>query len=243
MYLMVGTRPDLAAAVSIISQFAASPSETHLQAAKRVLRYVKGTSGYKLHLGTGTGPGDGLETQKRSIIGAEPSDSQRQVKLIGYSDANWGGDLETRRSTSGYVFYVAGGTVSWLSKKQATVALSSTEAEYMALTQAAKEAIWLRRLLADLRFEGPNRGQEPCRMSPTLIYEDNQSSIALAKNPVHHVRSKHIDIQFHFIRDKVSSGEIELVYTPTDEMVADAMTKPLAAPKFTKYVEKLGLRR
>ena len=212
MYIMISMRLDLTAAISIISQFSANPSQTHLQAAKRVLRYLKGSGDLKLHLGTG-------EKQNQSI------------ELIGYSDANWAGDIETRRSTSGYVFYVTGGAVSWGSKKQATVALSSTEAEYMALTEAAKEATWLRRLFDELGFQ----------QKSTIIHEDNQSCIALAKNPVHHARSKHIDIQHHFIRDKVNSEEIKLVYTPTEEMVADVMTKALPAPKFSKCREKMGL--
>ncbi|GAC1660287.1 MAG: hypothetical protein PVS3B3_30240 [Ktedonobacteraceae bacterium] len=209
MFLMIGTRPDIAAAVSIVSQFAANPSTTHLQAVKRILRYLKGSKGYKLHLGG------------------------REIKLIGYSDANWGNDINTRKSTSGYVFYLGEGVICWSSKRQATVALSSTEAEYMALTHATKEAIWLRTLLEELGYV----------QETTTIYEDNQSSIALARNPVHHVRTKHIDIQHHFIREKVESKEVDLTYMPTDEMVGDALTKPLPYPKFAKFVTAMGLRR
>jgi len=118
-------------------------------------------------------------------------------------------------------------------KKQSTVALSTTEAEYMALTQASKEAIWLRRVMGELGFRP---------QGPTIIYEDNQSTIALARNPVHHGRSKHIDIQHHFIRDKVESREIELIYKPTVDMVADAMTKALPRPAFSKFVVHMNLR-
>ena len=210
MYLMIGTRPDLAAAVSIVSQFASNPTQQHLQAAKRIIRYLKKSAEQKLHLGS------------------------TKLRLIGYSDANWGNDQNSRRSTSGYLFYY-GGLVSWSSKKQATVALSSTEAEYMALTHATKEAIWLRSLISELKTE--------LRLTePTLIYEDNQSCIALAKNPVQHARTKHIDIQHHFIRDKVDSKEIELAYSPTDEMIADALTKALPHPRFSKHVESMGLK-
>lgn len=113
MFLMIGTRPDIAAAVSIVSQFAANPTPTHVQAAKRILRYLKGTIGHKLHLG-----------------GSENGDIGNNT-LVGYCDANWGNDINTRKSTSGYIFYLGGGVVSWSSKRQATVALSSTEAEYM----------------------------------------------------------------------------------------------------------------
>ena len=218
MYLMIGIRPDLAAAVSITSQFAANPTEKHLSAAKRILRYLKGTSGHALHLGLQT-PGD-----------QEPSPPH--LHLYGYSDANCGNDIDSRKSTSGYIFFISGGPISWSSKKQSTIALSSTEAEYMALTHASKEAIWLRRFLRELDFEFQEQ-------EPTLIFEDNQSAIALAKNPVHHARSKHIDIQYHFIRDKVETGEIELRYTPTTEMIADAMTKPLARPQFEQLVRKM----
>jgi len=221
MYLMLGTRPDLAAAISIISQFAAHPSSTHLQAAKRILRYLKGTKDLQLYLGSTDDQDQG---------------HGKNIKLYGYSDADWGGDISTRKSTSGYVFYASGGVVSWSSKKQSSVALSSTEAEYMALTQAAKEAIWLRRLLDELGF----RAQEP--PSPTLIYEDNQSATALAKNPVYHSRTKHIDIQHHFIRDKVEAREIELEYMSTENMVADVMTKALPRPRFAALIELMNLR-
>jgi hypothetical protein len=218
MYLMIGTRPDLAAAVSIISQFASRPTQTHLTAARRVLRYLKGSIGRRLHLGSGS------TTTK--------NDTTKNLRLTGYSDANWGGDQD-RRSTSGYLFYCYGGLVSWSSKKQPIVALSSTEAEYIALTHAAKEAIWLRSLIGEL--------QQNLELEPTLIYEDNQSCIALAKNPVFHARSKHIDIRHHFIRDKVESKEIELAYMSTNEMIADALTKALPHPRFSQHVGKMGL--
>ena len=226
MYLMIGTRPDLAAAVSIVSQFAANPSQTHLQAAKRILRYLKGTTNYTLCLGMNRNHNQD-QAQAREPAGPY---------LYGYSDADWGGDISTRKSTSGYVFFISGSIVSWASKKQSTVALSSKEAEYMALTQATKEAIWFRRLLQELGFQSQKSA------APTLIYEDNQSCIALAKNPVHHARTKHIDIQHHFIREKVESCEIRLEYVPTEEMVADALAKALPRPRFEKFVGMMGLR-
>ena len=130
----------------------------------------------------------------------------------------------------GYIFYISGGAISGSSKRQATVALSLTEVEYMALSQATREAIWLRTLLAELNYN-----QEHA----TTLFEDNQSAIALAKNPVHHVRSKHIDIQHHYIREKIESKEID--FMSTDEMIADALTKPLARPKFSKFVADMGL--
>ena len=217
MYLMIGTRPDIAAAVSIISQFASNPTILHHQAAKRIIRYIKGTINLKLNYEEKLNYGDVRE---------------REPMLIGYSDANWGNDVNTRRSTTGYIFYLSGGAISWSSKRQATVALSSTEAEYMELTQATKEAIWLRGLLAELNYT-----QERA----TTLFEDNQSAIALAKNPVHHARSKHIDIQHHFICEKIESNEIEISYKSTDDMIADALTKPLARPRFAKLIDEMGL--
>src|SRR5271163_474887 len=186
----------------------------HIQAVKRILQYLKGTKGYKLHFG--------------GQLGGQ--------KLVGYCDANWGNEINSRKSTSGYLFYLGGGVISWSSKRQPTVALSSTEAEYMALTHATKEAMWLRSLLKELEF-----GEEEY-ITATTIYEDNQSSIALAKNPVHHARTKHIDIQHHFIREKVDSKEIELIYLPTDDMHADTLTKPLPFPKFAKFRHAMGIR-
>ena len=215
MYLMVATRPDIAAAVSIISQFSANPSDQHLQGAKRILRYLRGTAKLRLSLGPNV-------------------DDQKPLQLVGYSDASWGDDINTRKSTSGYVFYLGKGPISWISKKQSAVALSSTEAEYMAVTQATKEAIWLRRLLAEIDVAVTQEGA-------TLIYQDNQSTIALAKNPVHHARSKHIDIQYHFVREKVEHKEVDLQYIPTEKMIADIFTKPLAKARYEDLIGQLAL--
>lgn len=150
---------------------------------------------------------------------------------MGYSDADWAGDREDRKSTSGYIFQIAGGPVSWKSKKQDTVALSTMEAEYVALSSAAQECVWVRRLNSELGT--PHTG-------PTTIMEDNQSSIAMARNPQFHGRAKHIDIRHHFIREHIGES-IELQYCPTNEMVADMLTKPLAAEHFCLLREKAGL--
>ncbi|GMG39212.1 unnamed protein product [Aspergillus oryzae] len=211
MYLMVGTRPDLAAAVGVLSQFAADPCPTHWQALKRVFRYIQGT---KTH---------GIEFYAANEEG-----------LQGYSDADWAGDVETRRSTSGYAFMMNGGCISWRSKKQRTVALSSTEAEYMALTEATQEAIWLKAFLCEL---GEMKSDEAVK-----IYEDNQGSIALAKNPEFHKRTKHIDIRYHFVREKVEDGQVVLQYCSTKDMKADLMTKPITAVQFISLRSKLGIQ-
>ena len=138
--------------------------------------------------------------------------------LSGFSDADWAGDMDDRHSTSGNVFSFAKGAVSWLSKKQATVALSTAEAEYVALSMATHEAVWLRRLLTDV-------GESP--KSPTVIHEDNQGAIVMAKNPVGHARTKHIYIRYHFTREALQTGAIVLKYIPSDEMIADILTKSL----------------
>lgn len=208
MYAMLGTRPDIAFAVSVVSRYASNPTETHWKAVKRIFRYLRGTVNLRL-----TFRGD-------------------LTALTGYSDADWAGDHDTRRSTSGYVFNVGSGAISWSSKRQATVALSSTESEYMGQTQAVKEAIWLKDMLSQLNFND---------VAATIIYCDNQGAMALAKNPQFHARTKHIDIQYHFSREKVSEGKVDLRYIPTAEQVADGLTKALCKDKFIEFRRALGL--
>lgn len=164
MYAMLGTRPDLAFAVSVVSRDAFNPNSLHWLAVKRIFRYLKGSLQLQL---TFRGP--------------------IQV-LSGFPDADWAGDHDTRRSTSGYVFNIGSGAISWSSKRQPTVALSSCEAEYMGQTQATKEAISLKSLLAQ-QDSSLAEG-----VHAVIIHCDNQGAIALAKNPESHARSKHIDI-------------------------------------------------
>jgi hypothetical protein len=213
MYLMLGTRPELAFAISIVSRHAANPTDSHVSAVKRILRYLKGTLDYELVFKGGTSP------------------------LIGYTDADWAGDKSTRRSTSGYIFNIGSGAISWSSKRQPTVALSTCEAEYVAQTQAVKEAIWLKGLLIELS-DIHNNELSP---SAVILYGDNQGAIALAKNPVFHGRTKHIDIQHHFVREKIESGDIHLEYIPTEQQVADGLTKPLARDHFEAFRKALGV--
>jgi hypothetical protein len=211
MYASTTTGPDIAAAVGVLSQYASNPSSDHWMGIKRVLRYIKGTISYGL---------------KFSV-------QEQNPQLIGYSDADWAGDLDTRyTSTSGYVFQYGNGTVSWSSKRQSTVAKSSTEAEYVALSSATQEAIWLRRLMKDFG------GQVD---TATTIYEDNQGAIELAKNAKYHNRTKHIDICHHFVREKVVSNEIKVSFCPTEDMVADIMTKGLSRVTFEKLRDLLGV--
>jgi hypothetical protein len=168
MYLMLSTRPDIAFAVSCLSRFMAKPTSAHMTAVKRVFQYLNGTQDLEL---------------------VYCGDMQ---PLMGYTDADWAGDLTTQHSTSGYIFNLGSGAISWSSKQQPTVALSSCEAEYMGETQATKEAIWLRQLLGELLGQGE-------QLTATVIFGDNQGAIALARNPQFHARTKHIDVQHHFV--------------------------------------------
>lgn len=208
MYIATCTRPDIAYAVGEVAKFCERYGKAHWAAAKRILKYLK-------------------TTLDISIV----FDGSSKGELIAYADANWAGDLDTRRSTTGYVFFLNGSAVSWNSKRQPTVATSSTEAEYMSLYSVTQEAIWFRSLLKDMKY-----GVD----SATTIYQDNQGCIALAKNPVYHSRTKHIDIKFHFLREKVEREEITLEYKPTEDMVADGFTKALARDKHSKFLT--GLR-
>ena len=203
------TRPDIAHAVSVVSKFNSEPTEAHMKAVKRIFRYIKGTINLSLNYNGNGKP------------------------MFGYSDADWASDSDDRHSTSGNAFLLAGGAISWLSQKQQTVALSTCEAEYMALAVAAQEAIWLRRLLKDLQLIDTEE--------PTEILEDNQGAIAMSKNPVGHKRTKHIDIKHHFIRETIQAGTIVLTYCPTKDMVADTFTKALPRDQFEMLRRELGL--
>ena len=152
--------------------------------------------------------------------------------LLGYSDADWGGDLSTRKSTSGYLFKLCGGIVSWKTKKQPVIALSSTKAEYIALCSATQEAVWLRRLLESIGF---------AQQEPTTTYEDNQGAIALSKNTKNHAQTKHIDIRYHYIREAIEKNNIMLEYCPTEQQTADILTKGLAKERFQKLRSMKGI--
>ena len=208
MYAMVATRADLAFPMSVVSQYMAKSGPMHWAVVKRIMRYLQGTLELKLVLGG------------------------KSLALVGFCDADWAGDASDRRSTTGYVFMLGGGAISWNSKKQPTIALSTTEAEYMAVSQCTREALWLRQLMSDVGLE-----QE----KSTPIMCDNQGAIALVKNPTHHARSKHIDIQHHFVREKVESDVIALQYIPTERMVADVLTKALAKPRHEDLRQEMGL--
>ena len=158
---------------------------------------------------------------------------EKVTDFIGYSDADWAGDLDDRRSTSGYLFKLSGVAVSWRSKKQSCVELSTAEAEYMALASAAQEAVWMQSLQNYLN---------EASVKSTFIYEDNQSTICIAKNPQYHGRTKHIDIKFHYIHEQVEKKAIQLEYCESKNMVTDMLTKALLSSQFVKHREMLSVR-
>lgn len=208
LYLAVVARPDIAVAAAILGRKFAEPTENDWTAAKRVLRFLKGTKEWYLRLG------------------GDPDQA-----LVGYSDADWAGDLATRKSTTGFVF-VYGGVVSWASRRQSSVTLSSMEAEYYALSEACQETIWLRQLLNEF---GERQQQ------PSVVKEDNQGCLAFVKTERSNRRSKHINTREHFVRELCLKGEVLLEYCPTDEMLADIFTKPLGPQKHQDFRKMLGL--
>ena len=209
MYAAIGTRPDIAYAVTALSQYLQNPGRPHWEQAKRTIRYLKGTRDLELKFG----PSGGIE---------------------GFTDANWANDTDDRHSICGYVFSLNGGAISWSSKKQSVVALSSTEAEYIGITHAAKEATWVRHLLSEL--------YSPLVLKyPLTMYCDNRSAIELVRNATFHSQTKHIAIRYHFIREAYNDGTITLDHRGTEDMPADIFTKPLDRIKLGKFARLVGL--
>ena len=190
-----------------LARYMSKPTVEHWQVAKGVLRYVAATVDYGIVFGRGADA------------------------VVGFCDADFAGDLDTRRSTTGYAFLLHGGAVSWSSRLQSTVAVSTVEAEYMSAAAAVKEALWLHVLLAELGMS----------VKPMLVQCDNQGALKLLKHPIASQRSKHIDVLYHFAREKVMLGEVEFVYCATEDMVADIFTKPLNKSKFEMCRAKLGV--
>ena len=213
MHLMTATRPDIAYAVGYVSRFMENPQQEHWVAVKRIFRYLQGT--------------------KSHGVCYQPSD---KIEFRGYSDADWAGDHADRKSTSGYVFMLLGAPISWGSKKQSSVSLSTSEAEYIALSLTIQEGKWIHRLLCEVLTAANEEGPE------LVIFEDNQSCIKMTKNPVNHGRAKHIDIKYHHIRDEVKRGEVQLEYCETATMLADIMTKGLHGPRHKDLTTALGIR-
>nr|VWO99127.1 Uncharacterized protein [Ganoderma boninense] len=210
MYVAVTSRPDIAHTVHRLAKYMANPGRAHWEALKRLVRYLAGTRELWL------------------VYGRDSSG------LAGFTDADWGTSDDTRHSVCGYVYNLDGGAISWSAKQQNVVALSSTEAEYIGITHAAKEAIWLRTLLADLVH--PDFATLAVR-----LYSDNKGAMDLARNNAFHARTKHIAIRYHFIREAVERGDIDLGYRRTEDMPADIFTKPLSRVRLEHLRSLFGL--
>lgn len=209
MYLTVVTRPDISFAVGQVSQFCEYPEQNHWEAVKRILSYLCGTPNHGIRFGPGT---DGLK---------------------GFTDSDYAEDVPSRRATTGFLFLLHGGPVDWSRRRQSCVALSTTESEYVAACEAAREGVWIKRLL----IMDMNLGSEKL----LLVMCDNQSAIQLIKNPVFHHRTKHIDIRYHFIRELQENGEINVNYVSTENQLANPFTKPLPNPRFSVLRELAGI--
>ncbi|KAK6118000.1 hypothetical protein DH2020_048255 [Rehmannia glutinosa] len=209
---LTASKPNITFVVGMVSRYQSNPGPAHWAAVKRILRYLKGTKGLSLCYHGGS------------------------LKLVGYSDADGSADRDERKSTSGYAFLLGGAVITWCSKKQPCIALSTMEAEYIACTSAVQEAIWLRRFLQSLRITAHVD-------DAVVVYCDNTSALAYAKDPKYHGRTKHIDTRYHCIRESVAQGQTVLRYIPTSDMVADPSTKPLHRDVFQRHVKSMGLCR
>ena len=205
------TRPDITYAVQQVCLHMHDPRESHLTALKRLLRYIRGTVDY------------GLTLHRSST-----------AELVVYTDADWAGCPDTRRSTSGYAVFLGGNLVSWSSKRQPVVSRSSAEAEYRAVANGVAEGSWLRQLLAELH--------SPLAKS-TLVYCDNVSAVYLSTNPVQHQRTKHVEIDLHFVRDRVAMGQVRVLHVPTTSQFADIFTKGLPSSTFSEFRSSLNVAR
>ena len=230
IYLTIYTRVDLAFRVGQLARFMSNPSSDHFQALNDVWAYLNTTKSYAIGFSM---------FNKQSTL--------NDLNIIGYTDADWGGDIATRKSTSGYINLLSSKLnkdykgsitfpISWNSKLQKTVALSSCEAEYMAYKESFKETIYINSLLSELP-----RNIQDLFSKTNIVYTDSQSAIQLAKDPMFHSRTKHVSIRYYFIKEKVISKEIDLIYCPTDKLLADGLTKTISTPKWFQFIDGLGL--
>lgn len=203
------TRPDISYAVQQVCLFMHDPRDAHMQLVKRILRYIRGTSHFGLQLFRST-----------------------THDLVAYSDADWAGCPDTRRSTSGFCVFLGSNLISWSSKRQPTVSRSSAEAEYRAVANCIAESCWLRHLLHEI-YQPPTRA--------TLVYCDNISATYLSSNPVQHQRTKHVEIDIHFVRDRVALGDAKVLHVPSSAQFADVFTKGLPTVMFTEFRRSLNV--
>jgi len=213
MYAMICTRPDVSYSLSATSRYQSNPGENHWTAVKRILKYLRRTKDLFLVYGGQEG----------------------ELVVKGYTDASFQTDPDDFRSQSGYMFCLNGGAVTWKSSKQSTIADSTTEAEYIAAAEAAKEAVWMKGLLEELRVV-------PSISDPVDLYCDNNGAIAQAKEPRSHQKSKHIMRRFHLIREIIQRGDVKMCKVPSKENVADPLTKPLPLAAHEGHVRSMGMR-
>ena len=214
MYLVIGTRLDIAYSVQCLAQFTQNPKPVHWTAVKHIFRYLKGTRTLGLTYG-----------------GEEEPEELNDKELNIYCDADWASDAD-RKSVSGYVITLAHGAVAWSSKKQSTVALSTAEAKYMAATHCAKQVIWYRSLLTEVGLPLP---------STSTIFSDNQAAVSIVHHPEHHARTKHINIAHHFLQDLVQDAVLNLVYITSEDNLADIFTKPLPKKVHQDLMYEIGI--
>ncbi|MCO5553957.1 hypothetical protein L7F22_007483 [Adiantum nelumboides] len=207
MYAMIATRPDIAFAVGVVSQYMSNPCKKHWKAVKGILRYLKATKNMCICYGS------------------------QELSVMGYTDLDYAGDLDNIKSTSGYVFTMAGGAVSWRSRLQSCVTQSPTEVEYVAVSEACKEAIWLGWLVTDLGV----------KEEMPMLHCDSQSTIQLARNPVYHSETKHVDVKYHFIREIVEDKQVQLVKVHTTDNPTDLLTKGFSRESFAHCHKLLGV--
>jgi len=211
MYLACATRPDISHAVGEVARFVCNPGMNHWKAVVYICRYLVGTANYGLHFDGNVKDGG---------------------QVHGYSDADWGGDVDTRRSKTGYAIFMNGGCASWRSKLQKCISQSTLEAELVAANETGRELVWARGVATELGYQ----------QRTSTLFEDNQPCIATSKNPIINDRVKHIDIKYHWIREEVAAGSFTLIYCPTADMTADILTKALPRITFSRLRDKLGLR-
>jgi hypothetical protein len=206
---VIASRPDGKQVVGMVARFQATPKESHVQAVKRIFRYLKGTIDIGLWY-----------------------PSKDSFTLKAYSDVDWAGCVDERKSTSGGAFFLGESLVAWISKKQSSILLSTTKAEYIAVAECCTQIEWMKQTLQDIKivFE-----------EPTTIYSDNTSAISLSKNPAQHSKSKHIPIKYNYLSDQAENKNIKLEYVPTQEQVADIFTKPLSIDVFEYIRKRLGV--
>jgi len=223
MYAAVATRPDIAHAAYALASHMQAPTRRHMVMAERVLRYLAGTKEVGLVFGAHNG----------AMVGESRGWTNLQVDVCAFADADWANDKGDRRSITGWVAKLNGDTISWSSKKQRTVALSTCEAELYAEAAAIQEVLWMRGILKELGLR---------TTTGSVVHGDNQSAIAVSKNGVKGERTKHVDIKYHFVTETVERGEVQLKWVPTTEQQADIFTKALAAPVFEHFRKQLMTR-